>query len=154
GAEFLGPGGGSFPSGHVANTVLAGLAALTLWSGGWPVRVRWRAWMMLATALVVVSAARVYARRHWASHTVGALAIGSAYGVLALLEPDSRRRTVTLALGLMLAGLTHVAASHRIKVPLPAGTVASRTKPVAHITFGAAHEHGWLRGDWMLDAPD
>jgi membrane-associated phospholipid phosphatase len=154
GAEFLGPGGGSYPSGHVANTVLAGLAALTLWSGGWPVRISWRGWLLLAVALAVVAAARVYGRRHWPSDAVGALAIGGAFGLLAMLHPDARWRTVTTAVGLILAGSVHVAALHRIKVRLPASTVASRAKPVAHLTFGGAYEHGLLRGDWVPDAPD
>jgi membrane-associated phospholipid phosphatase len=154
GAEFLGPGGGSYPSGHVANTVLAGLAALTLWWGGWPVRISRRGWLLLAVALTIIATARVYERRHWPSDTVAALAIGGAYGVLAILHPDARWRTVMLTLGLILAGLTHVAASHGIKVRLPASTAASRTKPVEHITFGGAHEHGLLRGDWVLDVPD
>src|SRR5262249_2530576 len=82
------------------------------------------------------------------------LAIGGAYGVLAILHPDARWRTVTTTLGLVLAGLTHVAASHGIKVRLPASTAVSRTKPVEHITFGSAHQHGLLRGDWALDVPD
>src|SRR4029453_18262136 len=40
GAEFLGPTGASFPSGHVGNTVLNGLAVLSLWPGGAPDRPR------------------------------------------------------------------------------------------------------------------
>jgi undecaprenyl-diphosphatase len=154
GAEFLGPGGGSFPSGHVANTVLAGLAALTLWCGRWPVRVGWRSGLLLAIALAIVAAARIYERRHWPSDTVAALAIGGAYGLLAILHPDARWRTAMIGVGLVLAGLTHVAAAHRIKVRLPASTVASRAKPILHLTFGGAHERGMLRGDWTLDTPD
>jgi membrane-associated phospholipid phosphatase len=154
GAEFLGPGGGSYPSGHVANTVLAGLAALTLWSGGWPVRISWRGWLLLGVALAIVAAARVYGKRHWASDTVAALAIGGAFGLLAMLHPDARWGTATTGIGLLLAGLAHVAALHEIKVRIPASTAASRAKPLAHITFGGAREHGLLLGDWVLDAPD
>jgi membrane-associated phospholipid phosphatase len=154
GAEFLGPGGGSYPSGHVANTVLAGLAALTLWWGGWPVRISWRGWLLLGVALAIVAAARVYGRRHWPSDTVGALAIGGAFGLLAMLHPDARWRTATMGIGLILAGSIHVAALHEIKLRLPASTAASRAKPVAHITFGGAREHGLLRGDWVPDVPD
>jgi membrane-associated phospholipid phosphatase len=154
GAEFLGPGGGSYPSGHVANTVLAVIAALTLWWGRWPVRISWRGWLLFAVALAIVATARVYERRHWPSDTVASLAIGGAYGVLAILHPDARWRTVMMTLGLILAGLTHVAASHGIKFRLPASTAASRTKPVERITFGGAHQHGLLRGDWALDLPD
>jgi membrane-associated phospholipid phosphatase len=36
GAEFAGPSGASFPSGHVGNTVLVGIAVLALWYGGSP----------------------------------------------------------------------------------------------------------------------
>jgi undecaprenyl-diphosphatase len=154
GAEFLGPGGGSYPSGHVANTVLAGLAALTLWWGRWPVRIGWRGWLLLGVALAIVATARVYGRRHWPSDTVAALAIGGAYGVLAILHPDARWRTTMIGLGLVVAGLAHVAAAHGIKVRLPASTTASRAKPVVHITFGGAYEHGLLHGDWVLDKPD
>src|SRR5262249_33655114 len=34
------------------------------------------------------------------------------------------------------------------------GTAARRAKPVGHIPFGGAREHGLLRGDWVPDAPD
>src|SRR5262249_14139384 len=142
------------PSGHVANTVLAGLAALTLWWGGWPVRISWRGWLLLGVALAIVAAARVYGRRHWPSDTVGALAIGGAFGLLAMLHPDARWRTVAVGIGLTLAGLAHVAALHGIKVRLPASTAASRANPIAQLTFGGAREHGLLGGDWVPDAPD
>ena len=129
GAEFLGPGGGSYPSGHVANTVLAGLAALTLWWGGWPLRISWRGWLLLGVALAIVGAARVYGRRHWPSDAVGSLAIGGAFGLLAILQPDARWRTATMGIGLLLAGLTHVAALHGIKVRIPASTGRAAPSP-------------------------
>src|SRR5262249_57359355 len=48
GAEFLLPGGGSFPSGHVGNTVVNGIAILTLWWGGVRAGSRRRGWLLLA----------------------------------------------------------------------------------------------------------
>jgi len=154
GAEFLVSWGGSFPSGHVANTVLNGITILTLWSGVTPPRARWRGSLVLAVAVAIVALARVYGRRHWASDTVGAVAVAGAYGVLAMLHPDIRWRTATTAIGLLLAGLAHVAASAGLKVPFPAGSAASRQAPVERIAFGSAYEQGRLRGDWALDAPD
>src|SRR4030095_3267568 len=95
GAEFLVAGGGSFPSGHVANTVVTGLAILTLWSGGArrgprrrvaaelaaarAVGARWGGGIVLAAALAISAAARIYERRHWPSDIVGAVAIAGAY---------------------------------------------------------------------------
>src|SRR4030095_2742654 len=153
GAEFLVAGGGSFPSGHVANTVVNGLAILTLWSGGDRAGPRWRGWIVLAAALAIIAAARIYERRHWPSDIVGAVAIAGAYGLLAIRQPDARWRRATTLFGLALAVVAQAAASHGIKVILPAGTDASRGM-FEHVAFGTAYERGWLRGDWALDAPD
>jgi membrane-associated phospholipid phosphatase len=153
GAEFLVAGGGSFPSGHVGNTVVNGLAILTLWSGGDRAGPRWRGWIVLAAALAIIAAARIYERRHWPSDTVGAVAIAGAYGLLAIRQPDARWRRATTLFGLALAVVAQAAASHGIKVILPAGTDASRGM-FEHVAFGTAYERGWLRGDWALDAPD
>ena len=73
------------PAIAVGNTVVNGLAILVLWSGGWPTRIRWRAWLLFAVAIILVAVVRIYGRRHWPSDTVGAAAIGCAYGVLAIL---------------------------------------------------------------------
>ena len=74
GAEFAGPSGASFPSGHVGNTVLVGIAVLALWYGGAPRPVGRRGWILLAIIATAVAAARVYGRRHWPSDVVGSAA--------------------------------------------------------------------------------
>jgi membrane-associated phospholipid phosphatase len=153
GAEFLLPGGGSFPSGHVGNTVVNGLAILTLWWGGARAGSRWRGWLALAAALAVVAAARVYERRHWASDTLGAVAIAGAYGLIALRHPSPRWRVSATLAGLAAALVLQGAAWRGDKLPLPAGTAASRGR-VDRVAFGTAYERGWLQGDWALAAPD
>ena len=153
GAEFLLPGGGSFPSGHVGNTMVNGLAILTLWWGGVRAGSRWRGWGIFALAVAIVAAARVYERRHWPSDVVGAIAIGGAYGLLAIRHPDPRWRTVTTLVGLSVVVLAHAAVSHGVKIAFPAGTEASRGT-LEHLAFGTAYERGWLRGDWSVDNPD
>jgi membrane-associated phospholipid phosphatase len=153
GAEFLLPGGGSFPSGHVGNTMVNGLAILTLWWGGARAGSRWRGWLIFAAAVAIVAAARVYERRHWPSDVIGATAIGGAYGLLAIRHPDPRWRATTTLLGLAVVVLAQAAVSHGIKVAFPAGTEASRGT-LERLAFGTAYERGWLRGDWAIDNPD
>ncbi len=154
GAEFLASGGGSFPSGHVGNTVLNGLAILTLWSGGVRGGTRWRGWLVLGAAVAIVAAARVYERRHWPSDTLGSLAVAGAFGLLAIRHPEARWRRATTLIGLTLAVLAQLSVARGVKLGLPAGTQAGRAAPAAHVAFGTAYERGWLRGDWALDGPD
>jgi len=151
GAEFLGPDGASFPSGHVGNTVLVGVAILALWYGGIP---KWRGWILLALVTMAVAAARVYGRRHWPSDVIGSTAIALVYGSLAMLHPDPRWRTRTATAALATLGALHVASSHRITIAIPAGTVASRRAPVTGIDFDSAYRSGALRGSWSLDDAD
>jgi membrane-associated phospholipid phosphatase len=153
GAEFLLPGGGSFPSGHVGNTAVNGLAILTLWWGGARAGSRWSGWLVLATVLAIVAAARVYERRHWASDTFGAVAIAGGYGLLALRHPDPRWRVTATLAAVTAAILLRGGASWGYKLPLPAGTAASRGR-FERVAFGTAYERGWLRGDWAPAAPD
>jgi membrane-associated phospholipid phosphatase len=153
GAEFLLPGGGSFPSGHVGNTVVNGIAILTLWWGGVHAGSRRRGWAVLAAVLVIVAAARVYERRHWPSDTFGAVAIAGAYGILAMRHPDPRWRVGATLAGLTLAIVAQAAVSRGFKVAFPAGTAASRGK-LEQLAFGAALEQGRLQGNWTLDTPD
>lgn len=153
GAEFLLPGGGSFPSGHVGNTVVNGLAILTLWWGGVRAGSRRRGWMLLATALAMIAAARVYERRHWPSDTFGAVAIAAGYGLIAFRHPNPRWRAAATLVGLTLAIAAQTAASRGFKIAFPAGTAASRGR-LEHLAFGTAYAQGRLQGDWALDAPD
>jgi membrane-associated phospholipid phosphatase len=175
GAEFLGPTGASFPSGHVGNTVLNGLAVLALWSvrgprgpglvpgrprgsgrppGGAANRPRWRGWLVLAAAVLVVAFARVYGRRHWPSDALGTAAVALAYGMIALLHPDARWRTGVTAAAVAAIGLVHAAAASGLRVGIPAGTVAGRRLPVGRVAFDSAYERGLLRGSWAPDTGD
>jgi membrane-associated phospholipid phosphatase len=151
GAEVLGPGGASFPSGHVGNTVLVGIAVLALWYGGTPKR---RGWILLAVVTTTVAAARVYGRRHWPSDVTGTAALAVGYGCLAMLHPDRRWRGLVTAAALVALGAVHVASRHGITIAIPAGTVASRRVPVTRIDFDAAYRTGLLRGSWSLDEAD
>jgi membrane-associated phospholipid phosphatase len=154
GAEFLGPSGASFPSGHVGNTVLNGLAVLALWSDGAPKRRQRIGWVVLAAAVLVVAAARVYGRRHWPSDTLGTAALALSYGLFALHHPDARwRRGVTVA-AVAAIGLVYAASEAGLRIEIPAGTVAGRRLPVHHVVFGAAYERGLLRGSWSPDVAD
>ena len=153
GAEFLLPGGGSFPSGHVGNTVVNGVAILTLWWGGVRAGSRLRGWIVLATVLAVIAGARIYERRHWPSDALGAVAVAGAYGLFALRHPDPRWRAAATLVGLTLAIAAQSAVARGWKVPFPAGSAASRGQ-LERLPFGTAYEEGWLRGDWALDAPD
>jgi membrane-associated phospholipid phosphatase len=154
GAEFLGPTGASFPSGHVGNTVLNGLAVLALWSGGSPDRPQRRGWLVLVAAVLVVAAARVYGRRHWPSDAVGTAALTLAYGMVALRHPDVRWRTGVTAAAVVAIGLVHAATASGLRVSIPAGTVAGRRLPVSRLAFGSAYERGLLRGSWSPDTAD
>ena len=153
GAEFLVPGGGSFPSGHVGNTMVNGVAILTLWWGGARAGSRRWGWLLLGAVVAIVAAARVYERRHWPSDTLGAVAIAGAYGLLALRHPDARWRVGTILVGLTVVILAEVAIARGFKVSLPAGSRASRGT-TEQLAFGAAFDQGRLRGDWERDAPD
>jgi membrane-associated phospholipid phosphatase len=153
GAEFLLPGGGSFPSGHVGNTVVNGIAILTLWWGGVRAASHRRGLLVLATVLAVIAAARVYERRHWPLDTFGAVAIAGAYGLLAMRHPDPRVRVGTILVGLALVVLAQVAVARGVKISFPAGSAASRGT-AQRLTFGAALDQGRLRGDWARDTPD
>ncbi len=134
--------------------MLNGLAILTLWSGGVRGGTRWRGWLVLGAAVVIVAAARVYERRHWPSDTLGSLAVVGAYGLLAIRHPEARWRRATTLVGLSLAVLAQLAVARGVRLGLPAGTQAGRAVPVEHVAFGAAYERGWLRGEWALDGPD
>lgn len=151
GAEVLGPDGASFPSGHVGNTVLVGIAVLALWYGGTPKR---RGWILLAVVTTTVAAARVYGRRHWASDVIGTAALGVGYGCLAILHPNHRWRTVAAAVALLVLGAVHAGSRHGVTIAIPAGTLASRRVPVAQIDFDSAYQTGLLRGSWSPDEAD
>jgi membrane-associated phospholipid phosphatase len=151
GAEVLGPDGASFPSGHVGNTVLVGIAVLALWYGGTPKR---RGWILLAVVTTTVAAARVYGRRHWPSDVTGTTALAVGYGCLAMLHPDHRWRGLVTAAAVVALGAVYVASRHGITIAIPAGTVASRRAPVTRIDFDAAYRTGLLRGSWSLDEAD
>ena len=151
GAEFAGPSGASFPSGHVGNTVLVGIAVLALWYGGAPRPVGRRGWILLAIIAAAVAAARVYGRRHWPSDVVGTAALALGYGLVALLHPDVRWRTGFGAAALLTVGLAPLAYRHGITLAIPAGTVASRRPPLEEIDFGSAYDSGLLRGTWSPD---
>jgi len=151
GAEFAGPSGASFPSGHVGNTVLVGIAVLALWYGGAPRPVGRRGWILLAITATAIAAARVYGRRHWASDVVGTAALALGYGLVAMLHPDFRWRTGVGVAALMAIGVVHAAYTHGITLAIPAGTVASRRQPLEQIDFGSAYDGGLLRGTWSPD---
>jgi len=151
GAEFAGPSGASFPSGHVGNTVLVGIAVLALWYGGAPRPVGRRGWILLAITATAIAAARVYGRRHWPSDVVGSAALALGYGLVAMLHPDLRWRMGAGVAALLGIGLLHAAYTHGITVAIPAGTVASRRLPLEQIDFGSAYEGGRLLGTWSLD---
>ena len=151
GAELLGPTGASFPSGHVGNTVLVGIAVLLLWYGGTPRR---RGWMLLAVVTTAVAAARVYSRRHWPSDVVGSAALAVAYGGLVMVHPDRRWRIRFTATALVVLGAVTMAWRHGITIAIPAGTVASRRAPVIQIDFDSAYRTGLLRGSWSPDEAD
>ena len=151
GAEFAGPSGASFPSGHVGNTVLVGIAVLALWYGGAPRPVGRRGWILLAITATAIAAARVYGRRHWASDVVGTAALALGYGLVAMLHPDVRWRTGVGVAALMAIGVVHAAYTHAISLAIPAGTVASRRQPLEQIDFGSAYDGGLLRGTWSPD---
>ena len=122
GAEFLTPGGGSFPSGHVGNTILNATAIWLLWTGRgarlWP---RPLGWLVVTVALGIVAAARVYGRRHWPSDAAAALAIGGAYAALAMLHPDPRWRLAATAFGAVLTGAGLLAAASGARIPFLPG---------------------------------
>ena len=151
GAELLGPDGASFPSGHVGNTVLVGIAILALWYCGTPKR---RGWILLAVVTTTVAVARVYGRRHWASDVIGTAAIAVGYGCLAILHANHRWRTVVPAVALLTLGAVHAASRHGVTIAIPAGTLATRRVPVAQIDFDSAYRTGLLRGSWSLDGAD
>ena len=155
GAEFLAPGGGSFPSGHVGNTVLNAAAVWLLWTGRgarpWP---RALGWLVGAAVIGIVAAARVYGRRHWPSDVAGAVAVGGAYAALAMLHPDARWRVAATVVGLVLAGGGLLAAATGTKIVCPAGSAAGRAAPLLHLAFGDAQGQGALHGAWALGDPD
>lgn len=155
GAEFLTPGGGSFPSGHVGNTILNTTAVWLLWTGRgarpWP---RPLGWLVATVVFGIVAAARVYGRRHWPSDAMAALAIAGAYAALAMLHPDTRWRVAATAVGVMLTGTGLLAAASGAKIPFPAGTAAGRAAPVLRLTFGDAWGQGALHGGWTDGEPD
>jgi|GEM_PF-4277405 len=146
GAEFLGDFGGSFPSGHVANTSLLSIALWTLWSVRGPRRLLVAS--VLAAVPVVVALARVWEARHWASDVVCSAALASSYGLLALCDPDRRLRAqATLAVFLGAVGL-QVLATHGVHLALPAGRVTAETLVHAE-SFPKACQEGRLIGAWM-----
>ncbi len=146
GAEFLGDFGGSFPSGHVANTTLLSMALWTLWSVRGPRR------LIVASGLaavpVVVALARMWEARHWASDVVCSAALASSYGLLAICDPDRRLRAqATLAVFLGAVAL-QVLATRGVHLVLPAGRVTAET--LVHTeSFAKACQDGRLDGAWM-----
>ena len=154
GAELFGSGGASFPSGHVGNTMVVGIAVLALWSGGWPRRPGLGGWLLLTAVTVVVGVARVYGRRHWPSDVVGTAALAAGYGLLAMLHVDRRWRVGVTVAAFVVLGLVHAAYRRGITLAIPAGTVASRRAPVRRIDFGSAFDTGLLDGTWSPDQTD
>ena len=109
---------------------------------------------MLAAAVLVVAAARVFSRRHWPSDAVGSAALALAYGIVALRHPDVRWRTGITAAAVVAIGLVHAATASGLRIGIPAGTVAGRRLPVSTLSFGSAYERGLLRGSWSPDTAD
>src|SRR5262249_18642393 len=116
GAEFLGSVGQSFPSGHVANTLLLGAAVLALW----PRRARPVAVATVAVIVALVAAARVYEGRHWASDVVCTVTLALAYALPAFFHPDFRWRATVTAGAMVATVLLLVSARRGLHVPLPA----------------------------------
>jgi membrane-associated phospholipid phosphatase len=152
-AEFLNGPGHSFPSGHVANVVLAGAAFLALWSGRPGRRPGGLACAVLAALVALVAFARVYAGRHWPTDVTGTALLFGAYVGLAFWHPSARWRMATAG-GAVLVSLVLFAAAvtgHRLR--LPPGDLTLGTPPVLRVAFGAARRAGDLRGDWAGDTP-
>ena len=131
------------------------IAILTCGAGGARAGVRTgAAWLVLATVLAIIAAARVYERRHWPS------GYGGRRRARRRLRParDPASRCArggwrTIWSGLALAVRRRSPAARGSKIAFPAGTAASRSSPLEHVTFGGARP-GSLHGDWARDAPD
>ncbi len=145
--------GQSFPSGHVGNVLLAGIAIgclLALRSGRRPGP------RAVAVALAVGAAigwSRMYLDRHWLSDVVGSLSLFGGYAVLTLLDPDRRRRWIAIGIAATgTAGLL-LAAVLGWRVPVPAG-VHRELRVVQRVTFGDALTRGALVGGWAPDTAE
>jgi len=149
GAEFLGELGDSFPSGHVGNTVLAGLALVGLL----PRRYSAALACTVGAGTTVVAAARVASGQHWASDVLGSAGLLGGFGTLALLHPNPRhRRLVTTASAVAAAALLGAAAlGLRLRLP---GAGVTGEAPLAYHRAGDLLAAGALRGPWAADAPD
>jgi membrane-associated phospholipid phosphatase len=137
--------GYSFPSGHVMNTALAGLAVVLL-SSGLPGQRRWRA--AAGICMSVIFAGRLLAARHWLLDAVAGLL--AAVALAGLGHPWVRRRPVlapaVLALALAIVLLAFLRRPDlRIVLPSPL-TVSSATS--VEIDIGAPATAPLMRGEW------
>lgn len=144
--------GQSFPSGHTGNVLLTGIAIGCLLA----LRGRRLGAPAIVAAVLVAAAigcSRMYLDRHWLSDVVGSLALFGGYGVLALLDPDRRRRWIavgaaaTATVGLLLASVLGW------RVPIPAG-LHRELRVVRRVTFGEALARGALTGGWAPDTAE
>lgn len=148
-AEVLDLAGGSFPSGHVANTVLLAMALWALWRVRGALRVP--VWSGLVTVIAVVATARVYEGRHWPSDVLCSASLASAYGLLAIGHPDRRWRLRTTVLVFVGAGVLGLLAREGVHLGLPSGPLHADSL-VATVTFTAACEATRLGAGWSCPA--
>jgi membrane-associated phospholipid phosphatase len=150
GAEFLNAVGESFPSGHVANTLLLGVAILALW----PRRLRVTAAVAVAVVVGVVAAARVYEGRHWPSDVLCTASLALAYALPAFFLPHPRWRAVLTGGAIALSGVLLVAARRGLHVTVPAAPMPTASSVLRTLPFGVAEREGRLGGAWTVDAAD
>ena len=98
GAELLGVGGFSFPSGHALNSMVTyGLIALLVWRSGLPARVRWLIAAGLVAVPLAVGLSRVTLGVHYPSDVLAGwlagLVIVSVVAVVTDPDPDRDLRT-------------------------------------------------------------
>lgn len=142
--------GYSFPSAHVMNTALAGMAVIVLAAGFRHPR-RW--WAMSAVLVAVIFSGRLLFARHWLLDAVGGLLAALALTGLAL--PWFRRRPLLAPAGLAVTlTLLLLAVLHRpdlrIRLPSPLSGPGPGT---ITIDLGARESAPFLRGGWAASAP-